>query len=190
MARSKAGAQASSVCRMTPCLPQSQRLSYHPDALHRFAAPRYSRLAITDEASLFALRSTRHSSEDSTAPRCGLAGGATEQLPGRAAGSLAPADIPPPSRHGRQAPQRCPQEHRWVAQRAAAGRGGPGGADAGRAFVSVSTSSASGRRPVSGADVQSPRLSVHATGVQRPVPASERPGVRRPASGVRCVRPG
>jgi hypothetical protein len=70
--------------------------------------------------------------------------------------------------------------------RAAAGRGGPGGADAGRAFVSVSTSSASGRRPVSGADVQSPRESVHATGVQCPVRASERPASRCPLWASRC----
>jgi hypothetical protein len=62
---------------------------------------------------------------------------------------------------------------------------------AGRAFISVSTSSASGRRPVSGVDVQSPRVSVQATGVQCPVRASERPGVRHPVSAVavrcRCV---
>jgi hypothetical protein len=34
----------------------------------------------------------------------------------------------------------CLQEYRWVAPRASAGPGGPGGADAGHAFVSVSTS--------------------------------------------------
>jgi hypothetical protein len=112
---------------------------------------------------------------------------------------------PPPSRHGRQAPQ---------AQSTGTPLGGPA---RGRwawwprrcgcrpSLVSVSTSSASGRRPASGADVQSPRVSVHTTGVQSPVRASERPsvrasGVRRPVSAggrpvsvrsrVRCVRPG
>ena len=107
--------------------------------------------------------------------------------------------------------RRCPQEHGWASQRAAAGRGGPGGADAGCAFVTVSASSASVRLPVSGASVQCPRVPVHATGVQCPVRTSERPGVRcgrlsvqvsgvqcpvsSVASGVhafrvRCVRPG
>ena len=41
---------------------------------------------------------------------------------------------------------------------------------------------------VSGVSVQCPRVPVHATGVESPVRASERPGVRRPVSavGVRC----
>jgi hypothetical protein len=79
-----------------------------------------------------------------------------------------------------EAPVGGPARGRW--------RSGPGGSDAGCAFVRVYTSSASGRRPVSGADVQPPRMSVRATGVQSPVRASERPGVRRPVSavGVRC----
>jgi hypothetical protein len=91
----------------------------------------------------------------------------------------------------------CPQEHGGVAQRAPAGRGGPGGADAGRAFVSVSVSSASVRSPVSGAGVPASRVPVQAAAVRCPVRASERPGVRCPAwvSSVRgfrvhCVRPG
>ena len=57
-------------------------------------------------------------------------------------------------------------------------------------LVTVSASSASVRRPVSGASVQCPRVPVHAS-VRCPVRASERPGVgvRRPvwASGVRAV---
>src|ERR687897_2056890 len=43
---------------------------------------------------------------------------------------------------------RRPQEHGWGSQRAVARRGGPGGPDAGRAFVSLSTSSASVGCPV------------------------------------------
>jgi hypothetical protein len=67
--------------------------------------------------------------------------------------------------------RRCPQEHGGVAQRAPAGRGGPRRSDAGRAFVSVSGSSASVRSPVSGAGVQQ-----HACLSTRPL------------SGVRCGR--
>jgi hypothetical protein len=93
--------------------------------------------------------------------------------------------------------RRCPQEHGGVAQRAPAGHGGPGGAEAGRAFVSVSVSSASVRSPVSGAGVQHHaclstrplsgvrrgRLSVQMSGVQRGCPVSV-------GSRVHCVRPG
>jgi hypothetical protein len=61
------------------------------------------------------------------------------------------------------------------------GRGGPGGADAGRAFVSVSVSSASVRSPLSGAGVPASRVPVQAAAVRCPVRASERPGVRCPA---------
>jgi hypothetical protein len=93
---------------------------------------------------------------------------------------------PPPSRHGCQSPRRCPQEHGGASHRAAAGRSGPGGADAGHALVTVSMSSASVRHPVSGASVQCPRVPVHATAVQCPMQTSERPGVRCPVweSGV------
>jgi hypothetical protein len=94
-----------------------------------------------------------------------------------------------------------PQEHagtRWViAQRAPAGHGGSRGAEAGRAFVSVSVSSASVRSPVSGAGVQHQaclstrplsgvrcgRLSVQMSGVQHGCPVSV-------GSRVHCVRPG
>jgi hypothetical protein len=93
--------------------------------------------------------------------------------------------------------RRCPQEHGGVAQRAPAGRGGLGGADAGRAFVSVSVYSASVRSPVSGAGVQHHaclstrplsgvrcgRLSVQVSGVRRGCPVSV-------GSRVHCVRPG
>ena len=93
--------------------------------------------------------------------------------------------------------RRCPQEHGGVAQRAPAGHGGPGRAEAGRAFVSVSVSSVSVRSPVSGAGVQHHaclstrplsgvrcgRLSVQMSGVQRGCPVSV-------GSRVHCVRPG
>jgi hypothetical protein len=88
-----------------------------------------------------------------------------------------------------------PEEHGWASQRAAVGRGGPGGADAGRAFVTVSMSSSGVRceRPTS-------TRACRATAVQCPVWASECPGVpfRCPGVGrpvsvrsrVRYVRPG
>jgi hypothetical protein len=77
-----------------------------------------------------------------------------------------------------------------VASARPAGRGGPGGADAGRAFVSVSVSPASVLSPVSGAGVQhhawlSTRalssvrcgpLSVQVSGVRCPAQASAVPG--------------
>src|SRR5918995_3731812 len=81
--------------------------------------------------------------------------------------------------------RRRPQEHGWASQPAVARRGGPGGPDAGRAFVTLSTSSASVRCPVSGASEQCPRLPVHGTGVRCPVRASERPGVSVQVSAVR-----
>jgi hypothetical protein len=66
--------------------------------------------------------------------------------------------------------RRRPQEHGWASQRAVARRGGPGGPDAGRGFVSLSTSSASVQCPVSGASSVHAWLSI------------------RPVSGVRCGR--
>jgi hypothetical protein len=125
--------------------------------------------------------------------------GAAEQLRGSASGSLSLAGDPPLSRHGCQAPRALSQGTRLGVQRAAVGRGGPGGPDAGRAFVTVSTSSASVRCPVSGADnvhgclstrpvssVRCGRLSVRVSAVRCPgegCPVSVR-------SRVRCVRPG
>ena len=84
--------------------------------------------------------------------------------------------------------RRCPQEHGPVAQRAPAGHGGPRGADAGRAFVSVSVSSASVRSPVSGAGVQHHAcLSTRLSGVRCGRLSVQMSGVRCPAwvSGVR-----
>jgi hypothetical protein len=86
--------------------------------------------------------------------------------------------------------RRCPQEHGWAPQPAVAGPGGRGGAGAGRAFVIAS--SASVRRPVSGASISAssvrcerPASTCACPGGRSPVSgASERPGVRRPA--VRC----
>jgi len=106
-------------------------------------------------------------------------------------GRLALAGGPAAEPSWLQSPRRCPQEHGWASQRAAAGRSSPGGADAGRALVTGSTSSARVRCPVSGASVQCPRVHawpVHATAVQCPMRTSERPGVRRPVSSVdvRC----
>jgi hypothetical protein len=119
-----------------------------------------------------------------------LAGGATEQL-AVVRGAVSRWQVA----HRRavmvaEHRRRCPQEHGWVAQRAAAGRSGPGGADAGRAFVTLSVSSAGVRRPVSGASGQCPRVPIHATAVRvrcgrLSVQVS---GVRCPAwaSGVRA----
>jgi hypothetical protein len=108
-----------------------------------------------------------------------LAGGATEQLPGRAR----------QSRTGRwphrravmvaKRRRRCPQEHGWASQRAAAGRGGPGGADASRAFVTVSASSASVQCPVRAS-------SVHACLSTRPVSTVRCGRLSVQVSGVRC----
>jgi hypothetical protein len=115
-------------------------------------------------------------------------GGATKQLPARRYLALEGGLTAEPA-WAVERPRRRPQEHGWASQRAVARRGGPGGPDAGRAFVTLSTSSAGVRCPVSGASDQCPRLPVHGTAVQCPVRASERPGVRCPASGVgvRCL---
>jgi hypothetical protein len=147
-------------------------------------------LAITDEASPFALRSTRNSFRGQQCAEAPLdPGGATKQLPARRHLALE-GGLPAEPAWAVERRRRRPQEHGRVSQRAVARRGGPGGPDAGRAFVTLSTSSASVQCPVSGASVQCPRLPVPATGVQCPVP-SERPGVRCPGSGVgvRCGRP-
>ena len=75
----------------------------------------------------------------------------------------------------------CPQEHGGVAQRAPAGRGGPGGADAGGGFVRVSVSWASVRSPVSGAGVQQ-----HACLSTRPLSGVRCGRLSVQMSGVRC----
>ena len=147
-------------------------------------------IAITDEASPFSLCSTRNHLR--TAVRQGAArpGGATKQLPLRRSLALE-GDLTAEPAWAVERRRRRPQEHGWASQRAVARRGGPEGPDAGRAFVSLSTSSASVQCPVSGVrwSGQCPRLPVHGTDVRCPVRASERPGVRCPASGVgvRCL---
>ena len=114
-------------------------------------------------------------------------GGATKQLHGSARAISRWKVASPPSLHGLRGTAGAVHRNMvWASQRAVARRGGPGGPAAGRAFVTLSVSSASVRRPVSGASDQCPRVPVQATGVQCPVRASERPGVRCPVSGVRC----
>jgi hypothetical protein len=148
-------------------------------------------LAITDEASPFALRSTRNRPRRAVRPGCGLAGTATKQLAGRVGGRLALAGGPPPSRHGRQAPQApstgtrrntmgySPARARWAwwLKRC-------GGRPCLRQRASVL-----GQRPESSVRCGCPaaRVPVHAAAVRCPVRASERPDVRCPAwvSGVR-----
>jgi hypothetical protein len=152
-------------------------------------------LAITDDASRSALLSTHPIQGQQCAEAPLDPGGATKQLPTRRYLALEGGLTAEPA-WAVERRRRRPQEHGWASQRAVARRGGPGGPDAGRAFVSLSTSSASVRCPVSGvrcpvsgASDQCPRLPVHGTGVQCPVRAFERPGVRCPASGVgvRCL---
>ena len=119
-------------------------------------------------------------------------------MPGTASGSLVLAGGPPLSRHGCYALRALSRGTRLDVQRAAVGRGGPGGADAGRAFVTVSASSASVRCPKRASSVRA--CLVHANCCPVSGVASERPGVRRPLSRVRrpvsvrsrvrCVRPG
>jgi hypothetical protein len=100
----------------------------------------------------------------------------------------------PPSLHGLRGTAGAVHRNTvWASQRAVARRGGPGGPAAGRAFVTLSVSSASVRRPVSGASDQCPRVPVQACLSRRPV-SSVRCGrlsvqvsaVRCPVSGVRC----
>jgi hypothetical protein len=102
-------------------------------------------------------------------------------------GRLALAGGPAAEPSWLQSPRRCPQEHGWASQRAAAGRSSPGGADAGRALVTGSTSSARVRCPVSGASVQCPR--VHACPSTRPLSSVRCGHLSVQASGVRCGRP-
>jgi hypothetical protein len=121
----------------------------------------------------------RFTFQDSSAPRRGLAGGVAEQVPGTASGSLVLAGGPPLSRHGCYALRALSRGTRLGVQRAAVGRGGPGGAGAGRAFVTVLVSSASVRCPERASSVRA-CLSTR-TAVQCPV---WRLSVR--VSAVRC----
>jgi hypothetical protein len=76
-------------------------------------------------------------------------GGATKQLPARRYLALEGGLTAEPA-WAVERRRRRPQEHGWASQRAVARRGGPGGPDAGRAVVSLSTSWGSVRCPVSG----------------------------------------
>jgi hypothetical protein len=119
-------------------------------------------------------------------PGRGLAGTATEQLAGPARGRLALAGGPPPSRHGRQAPQAPSTGTRWVSParaRWAWWLKRCGGRPCLRQRASVL-----GQRPESSVRCGCPaaRVPVHAAAVRCPVRASERPDVRCPwVSGVR-----
>jgi hypothetical protein len=110
-----------------------------------------------------------------------LAGRATEQLAGRARGSLAPAGGPPPRRHGCQAPQALSTGTRWGGPARARWAWWPRRCGCGRAFVSVSVSSASVRCPVSGAGVQQ-----HACLSRRPLCGVRCGRLSVQMSGVRC----
>src|SRR5215207_9929264 len=100
-------------------------------------------------------------------------GGATKQLPARRYLALEGGRTAEPG-WAAERRRRRPQEHGWASQRAVARRGGPGGPDAGRAFVTLSTSSASVQCPVSSVRCPVRASSVHACLSQRRV------------SGVRC----
>src|SRR5215217_85709 len=80
-------------------------------------------------------------------------GGATKQLPARRYLALEGGRTAEPA-WAVERRRRRPQEHGWASQRAVARRGGPGGPDTGRAFVTLSTSSASVRCPVSDVGVR------------------------------------
>jgi hypothetical protein len=121
-------------------------------------------------------------------------GGATKQLHGSARAISRWKVASPPSLHGLRGTAGAVHRNTvWASQRAVARRGGPGGPAAGRAFVTLSVSSASVRRPVSGASDQCPRVPVQACLSRRPV-SSVRCGrlsvqvsaVRCPVSGVRA----
>ena len=92
-------------------------------------------LGITLEREPLALRSTRNHRR--TAMRRGAAwsAGRLSSFLAVRRGRLALAGGPAAEPSWLQSPRRCPQEHGWASQRAAAGRSSPGGADAGRAFV-------------------------------------------------------
>jgi hypothetical protein len=180
----------------TPSAQSTPTLDAHPEPhLPPQHPPTYG-LAITLEPHRPALRSTRNSSEESSAPRRGLAGGATEQLAGRAGGSLALAGGPPPSRHGCQAPQALSTGTGGVTQRArwawwprrCGGRpclrqrvGVLGQRPEFSVWCGCPASRVPVHAPLSG--VRCGRLSVQMSGVQRGCPVSV-------GSRVHCVRPG
>ena len=117
------------------------------------------------------------SSEDSNAPRRRLAaGGATQQLRGSTAGSLALAGNSPSSRHGVPSAACRPQQHGSPSQRCRGTR-------------------TSGCPPCLGRPVRVHMSSVRPSSVRRPVrvqhPRAWCPRVRCPVPGVRvqCERP-
>jgi hypothetical protein len=146
-------------------------------------------LAITDEASPFALLSTRNRRR--TAVRQGAA------RPGRSDQAAAGETL---SRAGRRPHRRAcmgcraPQApvHKNTVGRPSARSLGVVAREVRMPAAPSSPVRVLGQRPVSGvrcpvsgASDQCPRLPVHVTGVQCPVRASERPGVRCPVSAVR-----
>ena len=182
-----------------------RQLSGLPSPRHALQPPQRPHSALNQPTSVqpitldrepLALRSTRNSSEESSAPRRGLAGRATEQLAGRAGGSLALAGGPPPSRHGFQAPQALSTGARWGSPARAAGGmvahvrmpavpssacGCPRQRPESVSGAGVQHHACLSTRPLSG--VRCGRLSVRMSGVQRGCPVSV-------GSRVHCVRPG
>lgn len=145
----------------------------------------HTRRRIPDGSHCAALPSTRNRSEDSSAPRRRLtAGGASQQLPGSAAGSLARWQVAaPPSRHGCRAP-RVPTATRFAAQRRRSTQ------DIRMPTVPWSPCPRLRQRP----RVQHPPIQWAASGrcpaSARPVSSARRPcpmsSVRCPVSDVRC----
>ena len=160
---------------------RSMQIHYHTQT----ATAPADALAITLDREPFALRSTRNR------PRTAVRRGAAGRRGGRAGAWYCERQ----SRAGRwptaepswlRALRALSRGTRLGVQRAAVGRGGPGGADAGRAFVTVSASSASVRCPERASSV---RVPVHAnccpvSGVAPGCPPSV---VQGEASGVRAL---
>jgi hypothetical protein len=129
------------------------------------------------------------SSEESSAPRRGLAGAATEQLAGSAVGSVALASASPPSRHGCRAPQAPSTGHGSTSSGRWGDRGGPDVRMPAAPCRPVRLLGPASTRPVDGVQgtVSSVRpRDVHATGVQCPDVDVQRPASvsTRPASAV------
>jgi len=170
-----------------------------PPAAPTFSNNLHVELAITLDPEPLALRSTRIVRGQQCAEAPLDPGGATKQLPARRYLALEGGLTAEPA-WAAERRRRRPQEHGWASQRAVAGRGGPGGPDAGRAVVSLSASSASVRRPASGVQCpvsgvrceRHPRLPVHGTvsSVRCGRLSVQVSAVRRPLSGVRCPASG
>jgi hypothetical protein len=151
-----------------PTNPQPCAQTLLPGA-HHPASPRppISAPAITDDASRSALRSTRNRPRRAVRRGASTAGGATEQLSGSAAGSLARWQVASPaSRHVCQAPRAA---HRYTVC-CPSGVVVPACPDADRALVALAASA----RPVSSAQCPVPGVRVR-TGVRCERPASASP---------------